>query len=166
VVKHLSSYASAGSLRSYCLNSGTTFTEKTISPNRQMAFRIGVAIAMAFAGTSMAKADARGEAASMELGLRSCIQQAGSEVEQHSCVELYLENIDRLLNLVYQRTLAEKKEKWVRQAQRAWIPFRDAHCSMEASDYEGGTYETHMYNQCLFYITKQRVEALSAFMAE
>ncbi len=46
------------------------------------------------------------------------------------------------------------------KAQRAWVAFRDAECSLEAAGEEGGSAQPMIYNQCLSRLTKLRTEQL------
>jgi uncharacterized protein YecT (DUF1311 family) len=50
----------------------------------------------------------------------------------------------------------------LKKAQRAWLPFRDAQCELEASDSLGGTNEGVIFNSCLYQQTVARVKTLRA----
>ena len=45
-------------------------------------------------------------------------------------------------------------------AQRLWIPFRDAHCAAVAAPYEGGSIQPLIRASCLAVITEQRHQQL------
>lgn len=49
-------------------------------------------------------------------------------------------------------------------AQRLWIPFRDAHCESEAAPFEGGSIQPLIRDSCLAHVTRQRTEQLRALM--
>jgi len=80
---------------------------------------------------------------------------------------------DRVLNKQYQRAIAFARqidavlpenllgaEEALRQAQRAWIPFRDAACVAEGFISRGGTMEPLLVSSCLAFMTRQRTETL------
>jgi uncharacterized protein YecT (DUF1311 family) len=46
------------------------------------------------------------------------------------------------------------------QAQRAWIPFRDAACAAEGFQFRGGTFEPLMILTCMTHLTEQRTDQL------
>ncbi len=52
------------------------------------------------------------------------------------------------------------------EAQRAWITFRDAHCTVESYQARGGSMEPLLYNSCRAHLTRQRVAQLHALQVE
>lgn len=83
---------------------------------------------------------------------------------------------DKVLNEQYQRAIAFAKQMdlvlpeylWgaedaLRQAQRAWIPFRDAACIAEGFIARGGTMESQVVSSCLAFLTRQRTQTLVNF---
>ncbi len=78
-----------------------------------------------------------------------------------------LEGWDRLLNEVYQRvigTLDATQEENLRQAQRAWITYRDLTCGMERARYEGGSIAPMIELTCLTRLTERRTRDLEEYM--
>ena len=78
-----------------------------------------------------------------------------------------LETWDRMLNQIYQRvipTLDAAQEDNLRQAQRAWITFRDLTCGMERARYEGGSIAPMIELQCLTRLTERRTRDLEEYM--
>ncbi|MEX3015808.1 lysozyme inhibitor LprI family protein [Gymnodinialimonas hymeniacidonis] len=74
---------------------------------------------------------------------------------------------DGLLNEVYQRvigTLDEAQEENLRQAQRAWITYRDLTCGMERARYEGGSIAPMIELTCLTRLTERRTRDLEEYM--
>jgi len=51
-------------------------------------------------------------------------------------------------------------ETRLREAQRAWITFRDAHCAVVGYEARGGSMEAMLYNGCRARVTRERVEQL------
>ena len=49
----------------------------------------------------------------------------------------------------------------LRNAQRAWITFRDAQCAYEAYEVFGGTMQPMVGSLCLARLTRERIEVLS-----
>ena len=47
-------------------------------------------------------------------------------------------------------------------AQRAWIPFRDAHCKAVAAQYAGGSIAPLIANRCMTELTETRTAQLRA----
>ena len=52
------------------------------------------------------------------------------------------------------------------EAQRAWITFRDAHCTVESYQARGGSMEPLLYNGCRAHLTRQRVAQLHALQVQ
>jgi len=67
---------------------------------------------------------------------------------------------DRELDRNYdQRPTTEAK---LREAQRAWVVFRDAHCTVEGyGEARGGSMESMVYDGCRAQLTRERTRQLS-----
>lgn len=102
--------------------------------------------------SSMVTADEGCDNASTQLALTECSAQA-------------YQSADDELNEAYQALVSKLEaspatlEK-LREAQRAWISFRDAECALESSGVEGGSAQPMVRNGCLTTLTKQRTERL------
>jgi hypothetical protein len=73
-----------------------------------------------------------------------------------------LEVADAELNTVYKKILATRSEKGIaalREAQRAWIIYRDATAEAYGTGEEGGSLEALMVLRCSEALTKSRPEA-------
>lgn len=83
---------------------------------------------------------------------------------------------DEDLNLAYKLAVAFAKEMdeylsegetpavtLLRDAQRAWIPFRDKACELESTIVRGGSLQPLIYSSCLERETRARTEALRFF---
>lgn len=101
---------------------------------------------------------------------------AMNTVEITYCAGLSYEAADQALNMTYQNAMAAAKQMdaegvfsaqpmatLLRDAQRAWIPFRDAACSAEAALAMGGTAANQYYLSCMERLTRARTEDLSFF---
>jgi uncharacterized protein YecT (DUF1311 family) len=92
---------------------------------------------------------------------------ARTQVELNHCADKAWRSADAELNRVY-RVLIDLVEDQqavrLRAAQRAWLPFRDAHCEVEASTYEGGSMRPMVLSFCMADVTRQRTAQLQAHL--
>lgn len=84
----------------------------------------------------------------------------GSQIEEDACNLKAYEAADRILNQEYHRLMVDLAKapacrNQLRDAQRAWIRFRDEHCR-----YEGGVGAKGRTTQCLRELVVQRAEYL------
>lgn len=49
-------------------------------------------------------------------------------------------------------------------SQRAWLPFRDRQCVIEAAEYAGGSMQPMVQRQCLARVTRERTVQLKDMM--
>lgn len=97
----------------------------------------------------------------------ACQDAARSNQEMIACEFVAYEAADLVLNKEYKRMMSEyqavndeyNKEVALRlrNAQRAWIAYRDANCSLESTDMLFGSGERLIYAGCLSASTKARV---------
>ena len=52
------------------------------------------------------------------------------------------------------------EEASLREAQRAWVAFRDAHCRLQSYEARGGSMQPMLVSQCKTYLTELRTEQL------
>lgn len=96
-----------------------------------------------------------------------------SQVEMTGCAARAYEAADGDLNATYRLArsvvrrwdaadpaLTPSNEVMLRDAQRAWIPFRDAACAAESNLARGGTLQNMIYYICLERLTRARTEDL------
>ncbi|MEJ6391733.1 lysozyme inhibitor LprI family protein [Gymnodinialimonas sp. 2305UL16-5] len=88
------------------------------------------------------------------------------QIELNACAAQDWERWDALLNIVYQRVLASGRveEEGLRQAQRAWITYRDLTCEMEAGQALGGTIAPLYHANCLARLTQRRTEDIETYL--
>ena len=70
---------------------------------------------------------------------------------------------DHKLNNYYQvvsRHTQDSELEKLRQAEKAWITFRDLNCDAERELYDGGTARGPAYNACLEAMTRHRLQEL------
>ena len=99
------------------------------------------------------------------------------QVEMNRCARLDFEAADAELNRVWARAIAAAREgdrhldrefdtrpteeATLREAQRAWIVFRDSHCTVEGyREARGGSMETMVYEGCRAQLTRDRIAQL------
>lgn len=89
---------------------------------------------------------------------------AMTQFDMNQCAALEYQAADEDLNWTYQMIMDDLKERnpamaeALRDAQRKWIPYRDAACKVEAMQYEGGSMQPLVHVSCLAGLTRQRDE--------
>lgn len=96
-----------------------------------------------------------------------------NQMEMTYCAEQGWRQADADLNAVYKEAMAAMKETdshlpddmkgaaaALRDAQRAWIPYRDKACEAYGFQARGGSMEPMLIYGCLATMTRQRVEEL------
>lgn len=102
-----------------------------------------------------------------------------TQMEMTYCAGVDYEEADADLNALWPKIVAAAKEndeyvaemardrgvpttlEALRNAQRAWITFRDAQCEYEAYEVFGGTMQPMVGSLCLARLTRERIEVLS-----
>jgi uncharacterized protein YecT (DUF1311 family) len=102
-----------------------------------------------------------------------------TQTEMNHCAAVDFERADAELNTEYRRSIAAAQaadregasyriegdtrpgeEATLREAQRAWVAFRDANCRLEGYEARGGTMEPMLYSGCLATLTRARTAEL------
>jgi uncharacterized protein YecT (DUF1311 family) len=100
-----------------------------------------------------------------------------TQIEMNACATLDFGQADRALNAAWPRAIASARaadseidrsydrrptsEAKLREAQRAWIAFRDAHCTWQAyGEARGGSMEPASYDACRATLTRERIRQL------
>jgi uncharacterized protein YecT (DUF1311 family) len=84
-----------------------------------------------------------------------------TQYEMNACAAEKLARADSLLNHSYQqllRVIEPDRVDALREAQRAWIRFRDAECEFQASEVGGGSLQPMVEALCLADLTEKRAE--------
>ena len=105
---------------------------------------------------------------------------AETQADLNRCAYLEFEAADRELNQLWPQIIASARaadteinrehdqaptsEQALRNAQRAWITFRDEHCTYEGHEARGGSMETMLYEGCRATLTRQRIEQLRGLL--
>lgn len=104
---------------------------------------------------------------------------AQAQLELNQCAARDFETADRALNQTWPRAVAHARaldegasdgrpsaESELRAAQRAWIAFRDAHCTVAGYAMRGGSAEMQVYEGCRARLTEARTAQLRALIAD
>lgn len=95
---------------------------------------------------------------------------AETQMAMNECTGKDFKASDAELNAVYKEIMTRLKgqsEKiaLLKDAQRAWIKFRDAECTFAASAVEGGSIYPTVRAECANDLTKIRIKQIKTFLA-
>lgn len=122
-----------------------------------------------------ARADVRSDLADAAATYESCMAEAVQTIVMTGCSDAALTVADTALNVAYKSAVTRLSAKTgdpyeddanaetlarLKAAQRAWIPFRDANCLLQAAQMLGGTGENQLYTDCLYVETAARAAAI------
>jgi uncharacterized protein YecT (DUF1311 family) len=113
------------------------------------------------------------DARARELGC----PDAQAQLAMNMCAQIDFERADAQLNRVYREEIAGARhqdreidrsfdqrptaEAVLREAQRAWVTFRDAQCTYEGyGEARGGSLEPMVYSDCRARLTRERIAQL------
>jgi uncharacterized protein YecT (DUF1311 family) len=100
------------------------------------------------------------------------------QIEMNACAGIDFARADAELNSVWRKAVAQARavdrefkeiagtdirpgsEAVLREAQRAWLTFRDAHCTLEGYEARGGSMEPMLFNGCRARVTGERTAQL------
>ena len=88
---------------------------------------------------------------------------AKTQLEINDCAAFEFKNADKKLNTVYSAYLTRldtQQKKQLKDAQRAWIKFRDLSCEFESSGVDGGSAYPMVLQNCLTAKTRARIDDL------
>ena len=86
-----------------------------------------------------------------------------TQAEMNICAGNAYKAADKVLNDVYQRLVAkldEEEKAQLKEAQTAWLKYRDANCEFVGDQYKGGSMRPMIYAMCLTDVTKTRTSEL------
>jgi uncharacterized protein YecT (DUF1311 family) len=112
-----------------------------------------------------------------------CGEKPMSQLQMNECAALQYKQADADLNKVYRKALQYMTDDLARaqkqgdqnqmkyeeaaiaslkEAERAWISYRDIQCKAAAQQYEGGSMAPMIYSQCLTTLTEHRTADLKS----
>ena len=86
-----------------------------------------------------------------------------TQFEMNKCAADAYKAADAVLNQVYRQLVAkldEEEKAQLKEAQTAWLKYRDTNCDFVADQYKGGTMRPMIYAGCLEDVTKNRTREL------
>jgi uncharacterized protein YecT (DUF1311 family) len=92
-----------------------------------------------------------------------------TQAEMNICAGKEYKSADASLNRVYQQLfkMLELEEKsQLKEAQTAWIKYRDTNCEFVADQYKGGSIRPMIYGLCLADVTRNRTSELKTQIEE
>ena len=101
--------------------------------------------------------------------LDECMDNAENQAAMTQCAAQAYQASDAELNEVFHDTRQrlgddDDTRRLLRDAERAWIAFRDAECSFVSSAVGGGSAYSMVYDLCLDDLTQKRVEDLRYYL--
>ena len=114
---------------------------------------------------------------------KPCEEKPIGQLQMDRCADSEYRNADAHLNTVYrkamkymtndlemaQKTGDQQQIKYeqtalasLKEAERAWVSYRDIQCKAAAQQYEGGSMAPMIFSQCLTCITKHRIADLES----
>lgn len=92
-----------------------------------------------------------------------------TQAGMNACLARQLGEADLALNAAYRALIARlgadsPLRAPLTEAQRAWLRFRDAECAFAAAGSRGGSFHPAAQSGCLMGLTRQRLEALQAYL--
>lgn len=88
-----------------------------------------------------------------------------TQAEMNQCAAQAYAQADRELNELYKKYMArlsDEQQRQLRDAQLAWIRFRDLSCGFESAGVKGGSTYPFVLSSCLARMTRARVQQLGA----
>ncbi len=89
--------------------------------------------------------------------------KAQSQAEMNDCAGKEYQAADAVLNQVYRKLVAmldDEEKAQLKEAQTAWLKYRDLNCDFVADQYKGGTIRPMIHGLCLADVTKNRTSEL------
>jgi uncharacterized protein YecT (DUF1311 family) len=93
--------------------------------------------------------------------------QASTELGMRQCVTEEYSKLDKQLNKIYSEyrgRLNDVQKQQLKEAQLAWVKFRDLACKFEASGVEGGSAHQMVVTQCLSQKTRGRISEIERLL--
>lgn len=99
-----------------------------------------------------------------------CMENAQDQAAMTMCAGQALQASDAELNKLFheiRQRLGDDADtrRLLRDAERAWVAYRDAECTFAASGVAGGSAYPMVYDMCLDGLTQQRIEQFQQYLA-
>jgi uncharacterized protein YecT (DUF1311 family) len=96
-------------------------------------------------------------------------EDAQSQAEMNICWGKEYKKADVALNEVYRQLMGmldDEQKPQLKEAQTAWLKYRDANCEFVADQYKGGSIRPMIYAICLADVTNNRTNELRSQIKE
>lgn len=98
---------------------------------------------------------------SLAQGAKADCAYAATQAQMNSCATTQYKATDAKLNQTYKQAMSQAKNKdALKQAQRAWITYRDRHCDAVGAQAEGGSMQPLLITSCRTLLTTARITEL------
>lgn len=90
-----------------------------------------------------------------------------TQADLNACAAAERERADAAMNAAYGRLMKQigpRAQAALKDAQRAWLPYRDRTCDLEALGAEGGSVQPMVRLGCLAEITTERTRHLTRYL--
>ncbi|KQT61329.1 hypothetical protein ASG52_00080 [Methylobacterium sp. Leaf456] len=105
----------------------------------------------------------------LALGSAAAAECKGTtQADLNACADADLKRTDTAMNAAYGRLMKRigpAAQQGLKEAQRAWLPYRDKTCDLEALGAAGGSAQPMVRAGCLAAITEERTKRLSGYLA-
>ena len=94
---------------------------------------------------------------------------AQSQKELNDTAAREYKNADADLNSTYKRLLgilSQSDKNLLIAAEKDWLKYRDSHCKFEGKQYQGGSMQPMIINNCLAETTRQRTAQLNTSFSD
>jgi uncharacterized protein YecT (DUF1311 family) len=92
-------------------------------------------------------------------------KNAMTQTDMNICADKDYRKADAALNAAYRKAIVgldAHSRDLLRAAQREWIKFRDAECTFQSAQNEGGSIHPMVYAECLTTLTQARTRQITA----
>jgi uncharacterized protein YecT (DUF1311 family) len=96
-------------------------------------------------------------------------QDAQSQAEMNICWGKEYKKADTVLNQVYRQLvemLDDEQKSQLKEAQTAWLKYRDLNCEFAADQYKGGSMRPMIHAICLTDVTNNRTTELRSQISD
>jgi uncharacterized protein YecT (DUF1311 family) len=91
----------------------------------------------------------------------------GGQQQMNQCMAKEFRKVDQELNTLYKKlTNVLADPKGIRNAQRAWLRFRDAQCSDDVMQLGSGSLDPYAYYSCVIEFSQERIRHLRWHLAQ
>lgn len=105
----------------------------------------------------------------LSLGSAAAAECKGTtQADLNACADADLKRADAAMNAAYGRLMKRigpQAQAGLKDAQRAWLPYRDRTCDLEALGAAGGSAQPMVRAGCLSALTAERTKRLTGYLA-